>query len=113
MSDIRLLVVDDAVGAQRVASDTRSRDSQIEVVVTAGSDGLPGARAMVARGGSILSPDEETTVACGMPSPVARAAIDNAVLAFHQIAPEIVKRTTRIGASQGRLWPTQAEGGST
>lgn len=59
----------------------------LTVVLTGmGHDGLGGAREVVARGGSVIAQDEETSVVWGMPGAVAQAGICKAVLALNDIA---------------------------
>jgi two-component system, chemotaxis family, protein-glutamate methylesterase/glutaminase len=64
------------------------------VLTGMGSDGLHGAQAIAAAGGSILAQDEPTSVVWGMPGQVAHAGLCSAVLPLDQIAP----RLTRIFA---------------
>ena len=54
-----------------------------------GSDGLRGAHAIVAAGGSVIAQDEATSVVWGMPGQVAHAGICSAVLPVHEIAPRL------------------------
>jgi two-component system chemotaxis response regulator CheB len=64
------------------------------VLTGMGSDGLRGAQAIAAAGGSILAQDEATSVVWGMPGQVAHAGLCSAVLPLQDIAP----RLTRIFA---------------
>ncbi len=61
-----------------------------------GSDGLRGAQAIVAAGGSIMAQDEATSVVWGMPGQVAHAGLCSAVLPLDEIAP----RLTRLFAGE-------------
>ena len=66
------------------------------VLTGMGSDGLRGAQAIVAAGGSILAQDEATSVVWGMPGQVAHAGLCSAVLPLDEIAP----RLTRLFAGE-------------
>lgn len=59
------------------------------VLTGMGSDGLHGAQAMVAAGGSVLAQDEATSVVWGMPGQVARAGLCSAVLPLAEIAAKL------------------------
>ena len=59
-----------------------------------GKDGLEGARAIVAAGGSVLVQDKATSAVWGMPGAVAKANLAAAVLAPAAMAREVVARTT-------------------
>lgn len=54
-----------------------------------GSDGLIGAEAVVARGGTVIAQDEPSSVVWGMPGAVARAGLCAAVLPINQLGAEI------------------------
>lgn len=58
-----------------------------------GSDGLAGARALVAAGGTLIAQDQATSVVWGMPGAVVRAGLAAEVLAVDAIAPEILRLT--------------------
>jgi two-component system chemotaxis response regulator CheB len=57
------------------------------VLTGMGSDGLSGAKAIVAAGGHVMAQDEETSVVWGMPGQVANAGLCSAVLPLQQIPP--------------------------
>ncbi|HET9717183.1 MAG TPA: chemotaxis response regulator protein-glutamate methylesterase [Pseudolabrys sp.] len=62
------------------------------VLTGMGSDGLAGAKAIVAAGGHVLAQDEATSAVWGMPGQVTNAGLCSAVLPL----PEIGGRLTRI-----------------
>jgi two-component system, chemotaxis family, protein-glutamate methylesterase/glutaminase len=63
----------------------------LAVVLTGmGHDGREGAKALVARGGSILVQDEDTSVVWGMPGAVVRAGLASAARPLVDIAPAIL-----------------------
>lgn len=62
------------------------------VLTGMGSDGLAGAKAVVAAGGYVIAQDEETSVVWGMPGQVTNAGLCSAVLPL----PEIGGRITRL-----------------
>ena len=62
------------------------------VLTGMGSDGLAGAKTIVAAGGHVLAQDEETSVVWGMPGQVTNAGLCSAVLPL----PEIAARLTRL-----------------
>jgi two-component system chemotaxis response regulator CheB len=64
------------------------------VLTGMGSDGLCGAQAITAAGGSVLAQDEATSVVWGMPGQVANAGLCSAVLPL----PEIAAKLTRVFA---------------
>ena len=64
------------------------------VLTGMGSDGLRGAQAIVAAGGSVLAQDEETSVVWGMPGQVAHAGVCSAVLPIEEIAPKLTRLFT-------------------
>jgi two-component system, chemotaxis family, protein-glutamate methylesterase/glutaminase len=66
------------------------------VLTGMGSDGLNGARAIVAAGGNIIAQDEATSVVWGMPGQVATAGICSAVLPL----PEIAGKLSRLFAGE-------------
>jgi two-component system chemotaxis response regulator CheB len=66
------------------------------VLTGMGSDGLNGAKAIVAAGGNIVAQDDATSVVWGMPGQVASAGICSAVLPLKEIAP----RLTRLFAGE-------------
>ena len=61
------------------------------VLTGMGSDGLRGAQAIAAAGGSILAQDEPTSVVWGMPGQVAHAGLCSAVLPLDEIAPRLTR----------------------
>ena len=61
------------------------------VLTGMGSDGLRGAQAIAAAGGSILAQDEASSVVWGMPGQVAHAGVCSAVLPLNEIAPRLVR----------------------
>jgi two-component system chemotaxis response regulator CheB len=62
------------------------------VLTGMGSDGLAGAKEIVAAGGHVIAQDEETSVVWGMPGQVTNAGLCSAVLSL----PEIGGRITRL-----------------
>jgi two-component system chemotaxis response regulator CheB len=62
------------------------------VLTGMGSDGLAGAKEIVAAGGYVIAQDEETSVVWGMPGQVTTAGLCSAVLPL----PEIGGRITRL-----------------
>ena len=64
----------------------------LAVVLTGmGMDGREGARAIAAKGGTILAQDEATSVVWGMPAAVAHAGLASAVLPLNMIGLEVRK----------------------
>ncbi|MGH6682408.1 MAG: chemotaxis protein CheB, partial [Pseudolabrys sp.] len=61
------------------------------VLTGMGSDGLRGAQAVAAAGGSILAQDEATSVVWGMPGQVAHAGLASALLPLNEIAPRLTR----------------------
>jgi two-component system, chemotaxis family, protein-glutamate methylesterase/glutaminase len=61
------------------------------VLTGMGSDGLRGAQAIAAAGGSILAQDEATSVVWGMPGQVVHAGVCSAVLPLEEIAPRLTR----------------------
>jgi two-component system chemotaxis response regulator CheB len=57
-----------------------------------GSDGLDGARAIVAAGGTVIVQDQATSVVWGMPGAVAREGLAHEVLPLESFAPAIVRQ---------------------
>jgi two-component system chemotaxis response regulator CheB len=66
------------------------------VLTGMGSDGLNGARAVVAAGGHVMAQDEASSVVWGMPGQVAQAGLCSAVLPLK----EIPARLTRLFAGE-------------
>lgn len=64
----------------------------LAVILTGmGSDGMQGAKNVVAAGGSVIAQDEATSVVWGMPGAAANAGVCSAVLPLDAIAPRIVR----------------------
>ena len=61
------------------------------VLTGMGSDGLRGAKAIVAAGGSVLAQDEASSVVWGMPGQVAHAGLCSAVLPLNEIAAKLTR----------------------
>jgi two-component system chemotaxis response regulator CheB len=59
------------------------------VLTGMGYDGLTGAKAIAARGGTVLAQDEETSVVWGMPGQVAQAGLCSALLPLNDIAAKL------------------------
>lgn len=57
-----------------------------------GDDGLAGARAIVAAGGSVIVQDKASSAVWGMPGAVAKAELATAVMAPAALADEIIRR---------------------
>ncbi len=64
------------------------------VLTGMGSDGLNGARAITAAGGTILAQDEATSVVWGMPGQVAHAGLCSAILPLPEIGPRLARLFT-------------------
>lgn len=64
------------------------------VLTGMGSDGLAGAKAVVAAGGHVIAQDEATSVVWGMPGQVANAGLCSAVLPLPEIAGKITRLFT-------------------
>ena len=63
-----------------------------------GQDGLRGAEAIVAAGGSVIAQDETTSVVWGMPGAVAKAGLCSAVLPLPEISPFVRRVAMRTAA---------------
>ncbi len=74
-------------------SAAEATDGRVLAVILTGmgSDGLEGARSVVAQGGAALVQDEASSVVWGMPGAVARAGLAHAVLPLPQIGPRILR----------------------
>jgi two-component system, chemotaxis family, protein-glutamate methylesterase/glutaminase len=59
------------------------------VLTGMGSDGLAGAKKIVAAGGHVLAQDEATSVVWGMPGQVTNAGLCSAVLPLHEISGKL------------------------
>lgn len=83
------------------------RGGALAIVLTGmGCDGLEGARAIKASGGTVLAQNEDSSVVWGMPGSVARAGLARAILPLAEIGPAI---RARIAAGPG-LDPLAAHG---
>jgi two-component system chemotaxis response regulator CheB len=71
----------------------------LAIVLTGmGRDGLEGAHAVRAAGGTIVVQDRESSVVWGMPGAVARAGLADAVLAPHEIGAMIAAHRAGVRA---------------
>jgi two-component system chemotaxis response regulator CheB len=61
------------------------------VLTGMGSDGLNGAKAIVAAGGHVMAQDEATSVVWGMPGSVTHAGLCSSVLPLDRIAPAVIR----------------------
>ena len=61
------------------------------VLTGMGSDGLNGAKAIVAAGGHVMAQDEASSVVWGMPGQVAMAGLCSTVLPINEIAPRLTR----------------------
>jgi two-component system chemotaxis response regulator CheB len=64
------------------------------VLTGMGSDGLAGAKAVVAAGGHVMAQDEESSVVWGMPGQVTNAGLCSAVLPLPEIAAKLARLFT-------------------
>ena len=64
------------------------------VLTGMGSDGLAGAKTVVAAGGHVMAQDEETSVVWGMPGQVTNAGLCSAVLPLSEIAARLTRLFT-------------------
>ena len=64
------------------------------VLTGMGSDGLAGAKTIVAAGGHVLAQDEATSVVWGMPGQVTNAGLCSAVLPLSEIAAKLTRLFT-------------------
>jgi two-component system chemotaxis response regulator CheB len=64
------------------------------VLTGMGSDGLAGAKEIVAAGGHVIAQDEETSVVWGMPGQVTNAGLCSAVLPLPEIGGRIARLFT-------------------
>jgi len=72
------------------------------VLTGMGQDGLKGCHDITTAGGRVLVQDEATSVVWEMGGLVARAGLADAVLPLEAIAPELIRRTTRVAAAGDR-----------
>jgi two-component system chemotaxis response regulator CheB len=83
--------------------------SVLAVVLTGmGSDGLAGSRLIRAQGGTVLAQDQATSVIWGMPGAVARAGLAQRILSLQDIAPEILRISTRAQGGRTEMRETVA-----
>jgi two-component system chemotaxis response regulator CheB len=83
--------------------------SLLAVVLTGmGSDGLAGSRLIRAQGGTVLAQDQATSVIWGMPGAVARAGLAQRILSLQDIAPEILRISTRAQGGRTEMRETVA-----
>ena len=68
------------------------------VLTGMGSDGLAGAKSIVAAGGHVLAQDEATSVVWGMPGQVTNAGLCSAVLPLPEIAAKLTRLFTGVNA---------------
>jgi two-component system chemotaxis response regulator CheB len=61
------------------------------VLTGMGSDGLSGAKAIVAAGGHVMAQDEASSVVWGMPGQVAHAGLCSAVLPLKEIPSLLIR----------------------
>ena len=79
----------------RSAADACGAETLGIVLTGMGTDGLAGASAIVAGGGSIIAQDEATSVVWGMPGAVARAGLCAAVAPIEEIGARVAMRLAR------------------
>lgn len=79
----------------RSAADACGAETLGIVLTGMGTDGLAGASAIVAAGGSIIAQDEATSVVWGMPGAVARAGLCAAVAPIEAIGARVAMRLAR------------------
>jgi two-component system chemotaxis response regulator CheB len=75
----------------------------LAIVLTGmGTDGLDGARALVAAGGNVIAQDEATSVVWGMPGVIAQQGLASAILPIDRMALHVAtllrKRTAGVAA---------------
>ena len=76
----------------------------LAVVLTGmGSDGLAGCRMIRDVGGSVLVQDQASSTIWGMPGAVANAGLAHNVIALNDLAPEILRITSRIPTAVGPI----------
>ncbi len=75
----------------------------LAVVLTGmGCDGLAGCRTIRGAGGTVITQDEASSIAWGMPGQVTTAGLADVVLPLDQIASEIVRRTSDRATARRR-----------
>ncbi len=67
------------------------------VMTGMGTDGMRGSEAIRERGGTVLVQDRASSVVWGMPGAVVRAGAASAIVPLDGLAPEIARRTVRVG----------------
>jgi two-component system chemotaxis response regulator CheB len=73
----------------------------LAVVLTGmGADGLRGAEAVVAAGGTVLAQDEASSLVWGMPGAVAKAGLAHQVLPLEQVGAAIAAAVHRASGDQ-------------
>ncbi len=83
--------------------------SVLAVVLTGmGSDGLAGSRLIRAQGGTVLAQDQATSVIWGMPGAVVRAGLAQRILSLPDMAPEILRLSTRAQGGRNEMRETVA-----
>lgn len=76
----------------------------LAVVLTGmGSDGLAGAHAIRALGGTVLAQDQETSAIWGMPGAVARAGLAQRILPIQEIALELIRLGNRAPSGRNEV----------
>jgi two-component system chemotaxis response regulator CheB len=84
----------------------------LAVVLTGmGQDGLVGAKAITAAGGSVIAQDEASSVVWGMPGAVVKAGLASDVVALDDVAGAIVRRVMRGSLGKGPVF-AQARSGT-
>lgn len=68
------------------------------VLTGMGADGLAGARAIRAQGGTVLAQDEGTSLVWGMPGAVVQAALAQRILPLSLIGPELLRLASKSRA---------------
>lgn len=81
----------------RSAAKTFGRNCLSVVLTGMGQDGMRGAEAIVAAGGTSLAQDEATSVVWGMPRAVVEAGWSDLTLPLPKIAAELMRLTTCAG----------------
>ena len=64
-----------------------------------GKDGLDGARAIVAAGGSVIVQDKESSAVWGMPGVVAKAGLASAILDPKGLAADVIRRLPPVAGA--------------
>jgi two-component system chemotaxis response regulator CheB len=74
------------------------RNALAVILTGMGQDGMRGAQALTAAGGSVIAQDEATSVVWGMPGAAAMAGVCSAVLPLQDISPFIRRLVLRTAA---------------